>query len=128
MLVNDTPPESIGPNVASHIALISPEVKFNELPSVSYIKECRTILRILGETLTSYRLAKAKDWAQLFTDGTSRRQVALHNLIVSVIENEEIKPPIFSSAIILEGENSEQQQEAILNMIKRCGEKFKRRT
>ena len=100
----------------------------NEIPSISYIKEYRTVLRILGETLPSHRLAKAKDWAQLFTDGTSRRKVALQNLIVSVVESEEIKPLILSSVIILEGETSEHQQEAILNMINKGVERLKRWT
>jgi len=54
--------------------------------------------------------------------------VALHNLIVSVIENKEIKPLVLSSTIIIEGETSEQQQEAILNMINKDGEKLKRWT
>ena len=59
------------------------------------------MLRIIGETLTAYRLAKANAWQQLFTDGTSRRQVALQNLIISITENNELRPLILSSAIIL---------------------------
>ena len=73
MLVNGTPPESISPNITLQIALICPDVKIHNLPSISFIKECRIVFRSLGETLTSYRLAQAKKWEQLFIDGTSRR-------------------------------------------------------
>ena len=54
---------------------------------------------------------------QLFTDRTSRRKVALQNLIISITEDDELRPLVFSSAIILEGESSEQQQSTILDMI-----------
>ena len=80
------------------------------------------MLRIIGETLTAYRLAKASMWQLLFTDGTSRRQVALQNLIISITENYELRPLILSSAIILEGGSSEQQQNAILDDYKRRSE------
>ena len=42
------------------------------------------------------------------------------------MENDEIKPLILSSAIILEGETSEQQQAAIIQMITRGGDRLKR--
>ena len=71
MLVNGTPPSAVTSNIASQIAIMNPHMKVLELPSLSYVRKCRTILRIIGETLASYRLAKAKDWQQLFTDETS---------------------------------------------------------
>ena len=126
MLVNGTPPALISPNIDLKIALIRPDVEIRNLPSISFIKEYRTVLCILGEILTSYRLAQSKEWGQLFTNGTSRRQVVLRNLIVSVIDNDEIKPLILSSAIKLEGETSYQQQASILNMISKVGERLKR--
>ena len=72
-LVNGTPPSAIRSNILSHVSITAPCVIIHELPSNIYIRNCRTSLRIIGETLTSCRLAKKNNWQQLFTDGTSRR-------------------------------------------------------
>ena len=114
MLVNGNPPSATAPNIVAHVALISPHVIIHELPRNSYIRNSRTVLCIIGETMTAYRLANANNWQQLFTHGTSRRQVALQNLIISVIEDDELRPLVFSSAITLEGETSEQQHDEFL--------------
>ena len=76
--------------------------------------------------MTAYRLANANNWQQLFIDGTSRRQVALQNLIISVTEDDELGPLVLSSAIILEGETSEQQHDVVLGMILRGGQRLQR--
>ena len=121
MLVNGTPPSAITKNITPEAALSTPEFIVHDLPSKGYIRRCHTILRIVGETLTSYWLAKQEKWKQLFTDRTSRRQVALQNLIVSVVEDDSFKPLVLSSAIILEGESSEQQCAAVTETIQRGG-------
>ena len=105
-LVNGTPPSAIPSNITSHISIINPEIEIKEVPSVRYVRKCRTILRIVGETLASYRLAKAKDWDQMFTDGTGRRQTAIQNLIFRIKEDNILRNIILSSAIILKGECS----------------------
>ena len=71
-LVNGTPPSAISSNIASHASLATPGAIIHDLPGDSYIRQCRTILKIIGETLAAYRLGKQTDWAQLFSDGTSR--------------------------------------------------------
>ena len=124
MLVNGTPPSAIRPNIVSQATLTTPDIVIHNLPSARYIRKCRTVLRIIGETLTAYRLAKASMWQQLFTDVTSRRQVAIQNLIISIIEDDDLMPLILSSAIILEGESSEQQQSDILDMMTRGGHRL----
>ena len=88
ILVNGTPPSTITPNIASHVALTSPHITIYELPSISYARNFRTVLRIIDETITAYCLAKANKWQQLFTDGTSSRYIALQNLIISVTEDD----------------------------------------
>ena len=76
-IANGTPPSSIPANILSHLSIMNPDIEIKQVPSISYVRRCRTILRLVGETLASYRLAKAEDWGQLFTDGTSRRQSAI---------------------------------------------------
>ena len=39
----------------------------------------------------TYQIAKADEWEQMFTDGTSRQQVAFQDLIISIKEDELFK-------------------------------------
>ena len=126
MLVNGTPPYAVSSNIASQVALTTPGVIIHSLPGDSYIRRCRTILRIIGETLTAYRLGKHQDWAQLFSDGTSRRQIALQNLVIGVIEDDVLRTLVLLSAIILKGESSEEQSEAIVSMVQRGAKRLER--
>mmetsp|Transcript_13403 Transcript_13403/g.29103 ORF Transcript_13403/g.29103 Transcript_13403/m.29103 type:complete len:910 (+) Transcript_13403:516-3245(+) len=127
-LANGTPPASIPANIASHAAIITPGAKVVELPSLDFVRRCRPALRVLCETLAAYRLDTAKEWEQLFTDGTGRRQVALQNLVLSIIEDDEIQPLVLSTSIILEDETSERQVEAIVEMISTAGQRLERWT
>ena len=60
MLVNGAPPSSIPSSIVSHISITSPDIEIKEVPCVSYVRKCQSILRIIGDTLASYQLAKAK--------------------------------------------------------------------
>lgn len=115
-LVNGTPPAVMPANILSHAKHFGVEVE--KLPSVKHCQDMRIVLRILTETLAAYRLGKSEQWQQLFTDGTSRRQVALETVVLAIAnEDEELVPYILSCACILEGESSEQTCAAVLKMI-----------
>ncbi len=90
-LVNGTPPSSVNSNIVSLIRTFSPTTKISELPSIWTIRRARTVLLVIVQTLAVYGIAKAKKWEQLFTDGTSRRQVSFQDLIISVEEDELFK-------------------------------------
>ena len=60
MLINGTPPSVISSNIASQAALTTPGAVICDLPGDSYIRRCRTILRIIGETLAAYRFRKTE--------------------------------------------------------------------
>ena len=117
-LVNGSPPTSIRCNIASFVALLMPTSDITELPGLSFIRECRVAINIIGETLTAYRLANATKWEQAFTDGTSRRQISLQNLVIALLDDETMKPLILSSSIISEDETSENQVNAILSKVR----------
>ena len=117
-LVNGTPPTSIRCNIASFLALSTTSDKIEQLPSLSFIRECRLAIQIIGETLTAYRLACAPKWEQVFTDGTSQRQIALQNLVIALLEDNILKPLILSSSIIPEDETSEKQANAIMLKVR----------
>jgi hypothetical protein len=90
-LVNGTPPTAINSNIISMIKTFSPTTTISELPSIWTIRRARTVLLVIVQTLATYRIAKADKWEQLFTDGTSRRQVAFQDLIISIEEDELFK-------------------------------------
>ena len=86
-LVNGTPPTSINSNIVMFIQRFLPKTVIKEQPSIWTIRRGRTVLLVVVQTLAAYRLAKAKRWGQLFTDGTGRRQIAFQDLALS-IEND----------------------------------------
>ena len=66
-----------------------------------------------------------EQWDQLLCDGTGRRQTALHNLVISVIDEKLLHPFILSTSIILEGDAYEKQVDAVLSTIAGCGKWLK---
>ena len=69
-LVNGTPPSSVSANIVIFIQRFSPRVKIKETPSIWTVRRGRTVLLVVVETLAAYRLARAKRWGQMHTDGT----------------------------------------------------------
>ena len=91
-----------------------------KLPSVRFVRMCRTVVQVLGETMVAIRLGRANFWQQLFTDGTSRRQTSFQNIVIglkSESEDKVLDPIVVSSCIFLEDETSEKQVEAILDKV-----------
>ena len=46
-----------------------------KLPSVSYVRECSTVIKILNDLLGAYTLGRNATWKQLCTDGTTWRKI-----------------------------------------------------
>ena len=61
-LVNSTPPTFICHNIVSRLALTIPFVELKKLPGIRIVRNCRTDLRIISETLTPYQLSKSDKW------------------------------------------------------------------
>lgn len=113
-LVNGTPPTAIPGNITSDAAYLVPFLEVH-VPSVDFCRRMRGELRIVSETLAAYRIAKAVNWRQLFTDGTSRRQTALLTAIIAIDgPNGELVPVILRGAFVARGETSEDQVADIL--------------
>ena len=113
-LVNGTPPTAIPRNIACDAAYLVPflEVK---VPNVQLCRRMRGELRIVTETLAAFRIGKAVNWRQLFTDGTSRRQTALLTAIIAIDGPDgELVPIVVRGAFVATGETSEQQVDDIL--------------
>jgi hypothetical protein len=87
-LVNGTPPSAVNNNIIALVKCFLPSTKISEMPSIWTIWQSGTVLLIIVQTLAVYRIAKANKWEQLFTDGTSRWQVAFRELVISIEEDE----------------------------------------
>ena len=87
-LINGTPPSSVNENIFAMLKTFSPSIEIKELPSIWTIRRARTVLLVIVQVLATYRIGKANKWVQLFTDGTSRRQNAFQDLIISIEEDD----------------------------------------
>ena len=86
LLVNGTPPSAVPANIQTTSAAFT-GAEASELPSVNFVRQCPTVLQNLNETLAVLRLGNADNWHQLFTDGTTRRQIAFQNLVIALMED-----------------------------------------
>ena len=71
LLVNGTPPATIPANIQTMYETLYGEPT-NDLPSVSFVRSCRTIIEVMGKMITAIKLANAPNWKQLWTDTTTR--------------------------------------------------------
>ena len=117
LLVNGTPPVTVRENIRTMYWTLynkAPE----DLPSVSFIRDCRTKVEVIGETITSIKLARAPTWDQLWTDATTRRQIPFTALIIGMLgDDAKIDPIVVSSCIFTEDERSETQAEGIVSKV-----------
>ena len=75
------------------------------------------ILQGPNTTMAALRLGNATEWSHLFTDGTSRRQIAFQDLVISVIEDNKLDPVIILSCMYLEDESSDMQVKSIFTEV-----------
>ena len=117
-LVNGTPPSSINSNIIAHVKLLSPRTVIKELPNIWTVRRACSVLLVVVQTLAACCLAKAEKWGQLFTDGTSRRQLLFQNLVISLKEDDMFQPLLLSSCMFPEDETSETLCLSIVETIK----------
>ena len=124
-LINGTPPTAIPANLVSDATYLVPFLEVH-VPTARFCSQMRGELRIVTETLAAYRIAKAVNWRQLFTDGTSRRQTALLTAIIAIDGPDgDLMPIVLRGAFVATGETSEQQVADILEKaIARGGAKL----
>ena len=117
LLVNGTPPASIPGNIQIMYETLFGEPT-DDLPSVNFVRSCRTVVEVMGETITALKLAKAPNWKQLWTDATTRRQIPFTALIIGLLgDDDKIDPVVVSSCIFMENEKSETGAAGILTKV-----------
>ena len=106
MLANGTNPMVVPANIQISCSVFI-GIEVEELPSENFVRECRIVLQHLNETLFVFRLGNATSWHQVFTDGTTRSQVAFQNLVITLLEDGNIDPVTVLSCIYVENKTSE---------------------
>ena len=87
-LVNGLPPSAVNKNIVAHVRRFSPQCVIKELPSLWTIRRARSVLLVIVQTLSAYRLGEADKWGEVFTDGSARCQESFQNLVISIEEDE----------------------------------------
>ena len=119
LLVNGTAPTSIPVNIRTMYYTLYGKYPADE-PSVSFCRECRVIVEVIGETIAALKLAHAPRWLQLWTDATTRRQIPFTALVIGLLgdgSDDKIDPVVVSSCIFMEDETAEMQAKGIVDKV-----------
>ena len=98
LLCDGVPPARVRATIQTTNAYFTGD-KATELPSISTIRECRTVVQTLNDLLAAYKLAGQEQWRQLFTDGTTRRQISFQCLVIGFLTALGFQSVIASSCI-----------------------------
>ena len=88
-----------------------------KLPSVSYVRECRTVIQILNDLLGDYKLGMNATWKQLCTDGTTQRQIGFQSLVIGLLTEKDFELVIASSCIFMDDKTLEMQLKVIEDKV-----------
>lgn len=89
MLSNRTPPTCIQANILAMAKIMFPNYQVvKELPSTNHIRRMRTAELIISKTLAAYRIGNAPTIKQFYSDGTSKRQTEIVNVVVDIIQSD----------------------------------------
>ena len=93
--MNGTPSSAVATNIqAMSYKMTGCEV--HELPCINFVRQFYVVVQNLNSNLSALRLDDADEWHQLFTNGTSRCQIAFHNIVIAVKVDSKLDPVIVS--------------------------------
>ena len=75
-------------------------VEPTEVPSVGFIRRCRSVSQEVGENNAVWKLADADSWRQIFTDATSCRKCEFKALVVLLMDVDGLMDPVIVSSCI----------------------------
>jgi hypothetical protein len=117
LLVNGTSPSAVPTAMQTMYQMLTGDTP-NELPTINFVRSCRVVVEVIGETIAAMKLADAPSWNQLWTDGTTRRQIPFTALVIGLMgEDDDIDPVVVSSCIFMEDERSDTQADGIINRV-----------
>ena len=93
------------------------------LPSLTYIRGLGTVLSQLTRTLAAKRLGDTKEWKQLHSDETGRRQMNITNVVVGILnKDKKLETVCLTGSIIAEDGTADVQSRAIIESFFESGE------
>ncbi len=117
LLISGTTPTTVSSTIQIIYETLYKE-KPEQLPSVNFVRECRVVIEVIGETMAAIKLALEAELGQLWTDGTTWCQRPSTALIVGILsESGVLDPVVISSFIFMDDETSEMQADGILNKV-----------
>jgi hypothetical protein len=121
LLVNGSPPSAIPSSIGTLFAVLYGEEP-KSIPSLNYVRQCRVLMQIVSEMITAMKLAVCTNWAEIFFDARTRRQVPFSAVVISLMGDtpESINPVIVSSCVVLEDETLETQVDGIVSKVRRA--------
>ena len=121
LLVAGTPPSSINASIVAFVKNLAPhvKVKINHLPSIWFIRRCRSVLLIVCQLLAAHRLANSPKCGAMHSDGTGRRQTEIVNLVISAFQEGDpsFVPIVFSASILPEDGTADGIHESIITFL-----------
>ena len=83
------------------------------------MRQGRTVLLAVVQTLAAYRLAKLDEWEQLFTDATTRRQITFQNISIAIKDDHDlIKLLLLTTLLIPEIKTADTVCQAIVDAMR----------
>ena len=117
LLVIGAPPSTIPKSISTIYETLYSD-RPDETPSVSFVRQCRILLQIIGETVVAMKLTKAKVWDQLHMDATTRRHCSFNAIVVGIInDNLKMESVIMSSCIIMKDDTAATTAQTLWDMV-----------
>jgi hypothetical protein len=80
------------------------------------------MLSTVTKTLAAFSVGRATKWKQLHTDETSRRQISIVNVVISIINKDnELRTICMSGSIIAKDGTADEQSRAIISAFNDSG-------
>ena len=116
MLFNRTPPTCIQANILATARTFMPGTDIvKEIPSLSHIRNLRTVLLTTTKTLAAYEVGNAIQIKQTHSDETSKRQTGVLNVVNGLLtKDNELKTICLAGDIIPENGTAEEQSKAVV--------------
>ena len=95
LLIIGIPPMTIPSSIYTLYETLT-GVESTEVPSVSFIRKCRNVVQVVGETIVACKLVYADLWRHIFNDATSLRKCAFQSFIVEIMDEDGWMDPVIS--------------------------------
>ena len=91
----------------------------DDWPGVNFVRQCRVVVEVIGETVVAVKLCCAKSWDQGHFDATSRGQKSFQALIISTMGDDMVLDElVVSSCIFLDNETARTTADGLIAKVR----------